>query len=390
MSLRKDLDSEAFRRKRPKHPEGWEPGYVDDGDALTVSGESVGRPQPAAWRDMLEAEGFDPDEFRIKGELQVRKWQQRPDTRFLYYYRFTVVRNDAPVWDPKALTSAIRKRPSLRRKPVGGGHALVVNLADWQAGADHGGGPEVLLERINLLGPAVVRRWRDLRKMGVPLDRLYVHFMGDLGEGCDGHYPQQTFTVHLDGEGQREFIIAAADMLLDSWASLAPRISVYAVPGNHGENRRGGKSFTTFRDNVDVGAIVNVAHAFSKNPGRYGHIQFHTPVGNELSMTYEHDGFVTGLIHGHQARSSGDVPKKMEAWWKSQMYGAQPIGDADLLVSAHYHHFRVARQGVKTHMMCPALCGRQDWWTNATGLDSPPGTLSYTVSKFGWNNLEVL
>lgn len=392
MSLRKGLDSEPYRRRKPKHPDGWTPGYIDTGSSVEMAGTVSAKPQPDEWRAMLEAEGFNPDEFHVKEPdgVQVRKWQQRPGDEFLYYFKFTAVRNHKQAWDPTKLINSINRRPPLKRKPATGGTALVVNLADWQAGADHGGGEGPLLERINRLGPAVVQRWRDLRKMGVPLDTLYVHTMGDMGEGCDGHYAQQSFTVRLDAEEQREFVIAAVDMLLDTWASLAPRIAVYAIPGNHGENRKGGKSFTTFRDNVDVGAIVNVAHAFSKNPGRYGHIQFHTPVGNDLSMTYEHDGFVTGLIHGHQARSGGDIPKKMENWWKSQMYGAQPIGDADLLVTAHYHHFRVVQQGVKTHFMCPALCGTQDWWTNATGLDSPPGTLTYTIDRKGWSNLEVL
>ena len=390
--LRNQLDTDPASRKRPKHPDGWAPGYVDTGDRIEVATTLTSKPQSDVWRQLLEDEGYNPDEYHIAEPdgVQHRKWQQRPGDDYLYYFKFTAVRNHRREWDPTKLVNSITKRPPLKPKQVKGGAALVVNLADWQAGADHGGGPEPLTERINALGPKVVKRWRDLRKIGIPLDTLYVHTMGDMGEGCSDHYPQQTHTIHLDGEEQREYVIHALDMLLDTWAPLAPKIAVYAIPGNHGENRKDGKSFTTFRDNVDVGAVVNVAHAFSKNPDRYGHIQFHTPTGNELSMTYEHDGFLTGLIHGHQARRGGDIPKKMKSWWQDQQFGSQPIGDADLLVTAHYHHFRAIREGVRTHFMCPALCGSQDWWNNATGLDSPPGTLTYTIDRTGWSNLEVL
>jgi predicted phosphodiesterase len=236
----------------------------------------------------------------------------------------------------------------------------------------------------------VLDRWRSLRKLGIPLDTLYVHSLGDMVENCDGHYAQQTYTVELSAEEQREYVIAALDQLLEQWAPVAPRLAVYAVPGNHGENRKGGKSFTDFRDNVDVGVWVNLAHAYSKNPERYGHVQIHTPEGMDLSMTYEHDGFVTALAHGHQALGSGDPQKKLDSWWRGQMFGDRPAGDADLLVSGHYHHFRVIQQGPKTHMMCPALCGDQAWFREGMGLTSPPGTLSYVLTGEGWSHLELL
>lgn len=390
VSLRKQLDTEPARKPRPAH----KPGYEVEATGSTVSiGTALPKPPQAdTWRKLLEAEGYDPDAYHVNEETGVhhRKWQQTEGGDFLHYFRFTAVRNDAKGWDVSKLIKAVGKRKARAVKEHTPGAALVVCLADWQVGADHGGGPEPLMERIRHLGPAVTQRWKDLRKVGVDLTTLYVHSMGDMGEGCDGHYAQQTYTIQLDGEEQREFVIHAADMLLEQWALFAPRIAVYAVPGNHGENRKGGKSFTTFRDNVDTGVWVNLAHAYSKNPERYGHVQFHTPTGNDLSMTYDHDGFITALAHGHQAFGGGDPAKKMDTWWRGQMAGMQPAGDADLLVTGHWHHARLAQQGARTHFMAPALCGSQSWWTNAAGLDSPPGTLTYTISSAGWDNVKII
>ncbi len=391
--LRKHLDTQPARRQRGKHPEGWEPGYHDDGNTVTVTTKLTQPPQADTWRALLEAEGYDPDQYHIKADhgVQHRKWQQREDGEYLRYFRFTAIRNDAREWDLDDLIKLVRKRKK-RNKPADpqtGGAALVVNLADWQAGADHGGGPEPLAERIQALGPAVIQRWRHLRKTGVPLDRLYIHSGGDMGENCAGHYAQQAFRTTLTMEEQREFVIHALDSLIEQWLGLAP-ISVYAIPGNHGEQRLNDKSFTDFRDNVDIGVWVNLAHAYSKNPERYGHIQIHTPVGQDLHLTYEHDGYITTLIHGHQALGGGDPAKKLDTWWRGQMAGMQPPGDADLLITNHFHHFRIVQQGRRTHMMCPALCGTQDWWVNASGLDSPPATLTYVVTGNGWDHIHLI
>lgn len=392
MTLRKHLDTAPARKARRKHPAGWEPGYEDTGSTVTLTAAMPQPPQADTWRELLRAEGYDPDEYHVAEThgVQHRKWQQREGGDYLRYFKFTAVRNDATRWNADDLIARVQKRRALKPKPSTGTHALVVCLSDWQMGADHGGGPGPLIERINQLGPAVVARWRELRKLGIPLDTLYVHSGGDMGEGCGDHYAQQTYTVHLNHEEQREAVRAGLDMLIDQWAPVVPRIAVYAVPGNHGEYRKAGKSYTDLRDNVDVGVWVDLALAYSKNPGRYGHVQIHTPPDQELELTYSHEGFITTVIHGHQARSGGDVMKKMETWWKGQMAGQRPAGDADLLSTSHYHHFRISQQGPRTHMMCPALCGSQDWWVNMSGLDSPPGTLTYTLSKDGWDNLQII
>ena len=392
MTLRDLLDAEPVSRRRKDHPKGWAPGYDDSGDAITLTAAIHHPPQADTWRELLKAEGYDPDLYHVdeSNGVQHRKWQQSEGGEFLRYFRFTAVKNTAKRAHVGDLIARVGKRPPLKPKQYDGSVGLVVNLSDWQAGSPHGGGHQPLLERINHLGPAVVQRWRELRKMGVPLDTLYVHSLGDMGESCDGHYPQQAFRTTLTNEEQREFVIHGIDTLLDQWVGLAPKVAVYGIPGNHGEYRTNGKSVTDFRDNVDTGVWVNIAHAYSKNPERYGHVQIHLPKGQDLDMSYDHEGYITALIHGHQAKGGGDPGKKINTWWRGQMEGQRPAGDADLLVSGHYHHFRAVQQGPRCHLMAPALCAAQDWWTQMSGLDSPPATLTYTVSSDGWDDMKLL
>ena len=58
-----------------------------------------------------------------------------------------------------------------------------------------------------------------------------------------------------------------------------------SVPGNHGENRKNGKAFTTFGDNFDVAIFDEVAEIFQENPA-YKHVKFVIPE-NDLWLTVE-------------------------------------------------------------------------------------------------------
>jgi predicted nucleic acid-binding protein len=57
------------------------------------------------------------------------------------------------------------------------------------------------------------------------------------------------------------------------------------------------------------------------------------------------------MAHGHQWRAGQACN-----WWAKQSHGRQPIGDADLLLSAHLHHLRIEHTGSdKTWLQVPAL-----------------------------------
>jgi predicted phosphodiesterase len=213
--------------------------------------------------------------------------------------------------------------------------------------------------------------------------------LGDLVEGCDGHYDIQTFTVEVD---RRDQVKIARRLLRDAlirWSKLVPEITVAAIGGNHGENRKNGKSFTTLADNDDVALVESVAEIFGANPEAYGHVKFAIPT-DELSLTLEVKGKIVGITHGHLARGGTGPEAKLRRWIADQTLGRQAIGDCDILVSGHYHSLKMADWGGVKWIQAPALDGGSIWWRQSTGEIADVGVLTFLVSNAGVTDLQLL
>jgi len=381
------------RKPRLAHPKGWEPGFEWDGRKGSITSDPTQGATSPHFEQLLGELGFDPETHEIVGPIQVRRWQHAPGEEYLYYHRATIALRsvfDGIDVDVEVLANRVAKRRprTERHSPACGDAGLVVAMGDWQVGKSDGDGVEGVMQRLDDMVGLVEDRWRDLRKLKVPLSIIYPCFMGDLFEACSGHYAQQAFRTQLNIRDQRKVIRWAIDNALHRWSRLAP-LGVKVVGGNHGEEREGGKSHTDFADNRDVAVVEDVAYAYAKND-RYQNVSFAIP-NDDLTLTFEHDGLVIGLAHGHQAGfGSGDPRTKLHNWWRGQMDGQQPIGDADILISAHFHHPWMIRRGTRTHFGAPALDGGSDWFRNQTGLVAPPGTLSFVVDGSGWSRMEVL
>jgi hypothetical protein len=113
-------------------------------------------------------------------------------------------------------------------------------------------------------------------------------------------------------------------MRLSVGQRLSLDITVAAIGGNHGENRKNGKAFTTLGDNDDVALVESVAEIFQANPEAYGHIRFAIPT-DELSLTIEVHGQIIGITHGHLARSGQGVEGKLRRWIADQTLGRQKL-----------------------------------------------------------------
>lgn len=381
-------DVEQASRPRRQHPTGWEPGVDTARGVITVE---AGDTAPADWSAIIREFSLDPDVWTVDESypVQVRTWDS--GDRRCFYYRATLKPLRSPVSeDVDALVSRVMKRrisPPARSEGVQ--RALVVALADWQAGKGDHGGVEALVQRVDDLRRAVPARVRQLKKAGIEIDRLYVVGMGDLIEGCDGHYAQQTYAVELDARHQVKLVRRLLVELLADWAKLTPQMVVAAVPGNHGENRRNGKSFTTFEDNSDLAVIEQVAEIFAANPDAFGHVRFVIADG-DMSLTLDVAGTIVGFAHGHQARGGGTPQQRLARWWRDKAQSRHRIGDADVLVSGHYHHLQVVQDGPRTWFQCPALDGGSRWWEEQGGSTTNCGTLTFTCDERGWDNLGVL
>ena len=388
----------AGSRPRRNHPQGWEPGVAWNGREGTLTTPPLeADPTTGVWSELVADWGLDPLTTEVvEGSVQVRAWDTH-DGRRLRYYRATLrareLDYDRP--DVDALCRLVERRRPVKplKGPERPDRALVVLIADWQlgkAGEPNGGTPETV-ERICRTLDYLPARIKELKKAGRPVDTVYLVGLGDLVEQCTGHYPGQTFNVDLDRREQmrlaRRLILRAVDNVL----GLTPRVVLAAVPGNHGENRLNGKSFTRTTDNDDLAVVEQVAEILAANEERYGSCTTVLASGNNLVLNIA--GIPVAFAHGHKAGASGHPAAKLENWWKGQVMGRQPIADADILITGHYHHFICSETSGRTFMQAPAMDGGSAWWTDMSGQNSPAGLLTLGIGTGygprGWGDLHI-
>lgn len=396
------LGASQERKPRPKHPTGFEPGAHlgdDDTGVLVAQPRPIGEGEhadPAAepWDHHIRRAGLNPDDVEVQEPIEIRTWDAaigNGQTQTMVYFRARLVTRQRRILDAQLRDWVNRWKPLKRSRPSGP-HTFVVAWADTQVGKDEGGGTPKTVERWMNSHGQVQDRLRDLRKLGVDVGHIVVPILGDMVEGCNGHYAQQTYRVDANYRRQRRVVVDCAKVGLKTFSDLAEHVTVLPVGGNHGEVRDGaGKSFTDFADNVDVAAIEDVAHLLAENPDRFGNVRFHVPWA-DLTQVIDVDGTFVGLAHGHQAgRSTAGSPEtKIMKWWRGQMDGRQPVGDADILLTGHYHHARLVQNGARTWMQAPALDGGSEWFRDQSGQESPPGVLTFSVGPDGWNDYQIL
>ena len=381
------------------HPKGWEPG-IDTSKNIIVSKPlpKAIKPEDHKWDIYLAELGFDPKEFEIIEPFEVRTWTANMgagETEQFYYYKAKIISKNptsSKDFDYKNLLKEIKAYKGQPQK-ITGNSSFVVCLSDWQMGKRDGDGTQGIVKRIEQMIPDVTARIKDLKKNGVDLANLYVFGLGDIVEGCDGFYPMQEFSVEYDLRRQKMIARRLLIKAIKTWAPLFKNTVVACVPGNHGENRKNGKAFTTFGDNFDVSLFDEAQEILSENPA-FKKIKFIIPE-NELWITLDVSGTIIGLAHGHQFRTGGRYShQKAVAWLSGQAFGMTDVGDSDILISGHFHHLFVVNEGKRTLMQCPSLDGGSEWFENMTGKTSYSGTLTFSITpgktQLPWDNLRVI
>lgn len=368
----------------------WTPGVTWDGNEGLVTTEAMEGDSHPDWSGVLRLWGLDPDNFAVVEPVLFNVWGNT-DGALNRQWKGKVVRKGAKERaDIDHLIQEIRKHKPKERKPlIEGAASLVVVASDWQVGKKDGDGLKGLVGRWLQAIDDVEARYKELKKMGRPIESITVLCLGDLVEGCDGHYDIQTFTVEVD---RRDQVKIARRLLRDAlirWSKFAPEITVAAIGGNHGENRKNGKAFTTLNDNDDVALVESVAEIFQANPEAYGHIKFAIPT-DSLSLTVEVGTKIIGITHGHLARAGAGVEAKLRRWIADQTLGRNKIGDCDILVTGHYHSLKMADWGGVKWIQAPALDGGSVWWSQSTGETADVGVLTFVVSERGITDLQLL
>ena len=389
-SLLKTSEMNSVQKTEPRQRQAeWQPGVTWNGDEGTVTTTPMEGENTPDWSGVLRMWGLDPEHFEVVEPVLFNVWGDTLGILNRQWKGKVIRKGKKESADIDALIKEIKKHKPKEMKQIVGGASLVVCASDWQTGKRDGDGLKGLVGRWLQAIDDVESRLKELKKIGRPIDSITVLCLGDLVEGCDGHYDIQTFSVEVD---RRDQIKIARRLLRDAlirWARLVPSITVAAIGGNHGENRKNGKAFTTLGDNDDVALVESVAEIFGANPEAFGHIRFAIPK-EELSLTLEVNGKIIGITHGHLARSSGGPEAKLRRWIADQTLGRQTIGDCDILVTGHYHTFKLADWGGVKWLQAPALDGGSVWWRQSTGEVADAGVLTFLVSASGVSDIQVL
>lgn len=396
------VDLSEFRK--PKHPTGWEPSLEWDGTKGSITtGPLASEPDEAIWEQLIADWGLDPTRTEVvDGSLQIRAWDTMRDgeTVRMKYYRATIAprTNYTDHADVEALCKLVEKRRPAKPVEATGDVGFLALLSDWQIGKGNevrGGTPETL-ERITAALDRSVARLKDLRRRH-DVGAIYLIGLGDLVEGCSGDwYAMQTWAADLTDREQDKLVRRLLLQFIDAFVDFGIPIVAVGVPGNHGENRRGGKAFTDWLDNRDYAAFETVAEICAANPERYGHVTFPLQAINDddLSLTLDLFGVPVGFAHGHQFRSGTNSQAKMEGWLKGQALGRTGVADAQILCAGHFHHFVMSESTGRTVLQVPALDGGSKWFSATTGANAPAGLVTMLVGSAtgprGWSDLAIV
>jgi predicted phosphodiesterase len=264
-----------------------------------------------------------------------------------------------------------------------GDHGFLVLLGDMQFGKIDGDGAAGALRRtVDCLNRAadLLIEYRKRCDIG----HVHIAWLGDHIEGFQSQSGANTWRTPLPLTDQirltRRVMLHAAEL----FAPLATRVSMAAVPGNHGEAVRiAGRGLTRYDDSHDTEALIAVHDAAQLNPAAFGHLEFFVPTTDELTVVADVAGTVIAHAHGHQWR-----PSKHFDWWRGQAFNkASAMHQADLLVAGHLHHELVDTDGPRTYIQAPAMEAESTWWRHATGTPGAPG-LIVALTKQGTTNIK--
>jgi predicted phosphodiesterase len=385
----------THKKNKINHPKGFEPSvYYSE---KTKSGEIVSKPQPTNnvdWQEQLESYfGVDAGNYRVvENTAEIRFWDVNAgmgQIERLYYFKAKIVSNEVYMPDEdfkKLLQLASKKRPLPKQKVTKNTKTFTIALADFQIGK---GGTEESIERFMSYIPKIKKQVKQLQKHET-IDQVLFAGLGDLVEGCSGHYAMQEFQTELDDRQQQKVARRMIYTLIKEVMPLFKRGLVAFAGGNHGENRKNGKAFTTFGDNKDVMLAEELQEIFKEAPAYKDILDFIIPE-NELSLTFDVSGVVISILHGHQMRSGANSQAKSRKWLSDQAFARNSIADSDILLHGHYHYFSAYESSDRLIVQAPTLDSGSEWFENTKGDKSRAGMLTLVIGgEEKWDYIKVI
>ncbi|WIM95750.1 hypothetical protein ACTOB_007880 [Actinoplanes oblitus] len=353
-----------------------------DTATVTVRGQSDEVTEDAA-SAYLRAQGLDPAGWTVTG-FRSSTWTmagggEGVSTRYAFTRTDRTSTDGVPLDELLAQVQAHEPAP---RRPDGD-HGFLVLLGDMQFGKIDGDGAAGALHRtIGCLNRAadLLVEYRKRCDIG----RVHVGWLGDHIEGYTAQAGANTWRTSLPLTDQLRLTRRVMLHAVELFAPLAERVSMAAVPGNHGEAARiAGRGLTRYDDSHDTDALIAVHDAVQLNPAAFGHVEFYTPGTDELTVVLDIAGTVVAHAHGHQWK-----PGRHFDWWRGQAFNKDSaMHQADLLVAGHLHHELVDTDGPRTFIQVPSMEAESTWWRHAHGTGGAPG-LIVAITKDGNTNIK--
>ena len=364
-----NIPAHKHERKKAAPKESWRPHLEIDPEKGGYFVSSPRTPDESPdHAELLSEFDLNPEDWRI---LNVRrsKWQSF-NGEWLEAFRVSIspISSQGFGVDPGELEKEIAKwRPPKNSKPVRGDLTAIFASGDTQWGKDAGDGSEGTVRRVRAGIIESFERFHEIKGRGI--GQIALPQLGDCIEGTVSQGGKIVGRLDLPITAQ---IRVGRRILLEWVKAFAPYtedLIIPVVPGNHDEPHR--TVLTDPMDSWQIEIVQQVLDICGENDN-LKHVRGIFAERDNSTLTVNMSGTTVGMIHGHQSR---DVPK----WWSTQSLGRTPIGEAEVLLSAHYHHYRANQVGPNLWVQIPAMDGGSPWFMDRVGLDSPPGIVAMVV-----------
>lgn len=368
-----------------KVPDSWRPRVeygAKGGVLITPPYDPDNEP---AIQKFFEDEGLDPAQWMVTS-IDVGRWgpKDNPDRetkkikfvpRNPNYYTDTMLEEDLE----DLIAHTMKWKPKKTAKPSYGAAAYVVVNSDQQVGKKTGsGGSQQTVNRILDLTQRSIHHFEGLQRYGLRFGTIVLPSLGDHVEGnvsqsgrLQGQAASDLGITEQTRVGRRTLMAQVKAL-----APLAERIIITPVNGNHDESTRQVSADAADGWNTEITAAVQDACA--ENP-HLAHVEFRYQASGEETLAVDIPGADTrlGLFHGHQLGNA--EPNNVRKFIAGHALGRTPMGDADVWLSGHFHHFQARDFSQRLWLQAPTIDPGSDFFRNRTGEDSNPGLLTFVV-----------
>ena len=335
--------------------------------------------------DYLTANGYVPAEWRVTGMRRSEWTMANGDPGESVRYTFEAnAAFGAQYLDNFDWEKALANNAPAHVGVGSGDHGFVLAIGDLQIGKIDGDGIEGTIGRAfeYIQQAAGTLEW--YRNSGYMIGSAHIAWLGDHIEGFASQGGKNTFRTQLGLTDQLRIMRRIMLYAATTFAPLVDRLTMAAVPGNHGRVVTSNGGNTRSDDNFDTDCLIAVGDSLAMNPAAYGHVEIFTPGIDEVHVTVEVAGTVIAHAHGDQWS-----PGKHFEWWMGQLFGGALTG-VDVLLAGHLHHLLIDTWGKLLFVQVPSLEALSAWIRNRKGIPGNPGVVVALTSDGNFGPIEVI